>query len=52
VAAALSLLLTGWISANLGHAKPHKAILRNLLGGLLAMVVTYLIGMLVGTNVA
>jgi len=51
-AAALSLALTGWISAKLGYAKPLTAILRNVIGGLLAMTVTYLIGLLVGTHVA
>lgn len=51
LAAALSLGLTGWISARLGGAKPTTAILRNIIGGLLAMGVTYLIGVLVGTQV-
>ena len=51
VAAALSLALTGWISAALGHAKPRTAILRNVIGGLLAMTITYLIGLLVGTQI-
>ena len=50
-AAALSLGLTGWISARLGHARPRTAIARNVLGGLLAMAVTYLIGAAVGTHV-
>ena len=52
VAAVVSLALTGYISAKLGHAKPHIAILRNIAGGLLAMAVTYAIGALVGTHVA
>jgi len=51
-AAALSLALTGWISAWLGHSSAGVAIARNVIGGSLAMVVTYLIGMLVGTHVA
>jgi len=51
VAAALALALTGWISAKLGQAIPHVAILRNIGGGLLAMAVTYAIGALVGTHV-
>jgi VIT1/CCC1 family predicted Fe2+/Mn2+ transporter len=51
VAAALALALTGWISARLGYAKPHVAIMRNVIGGLLAMVITYAIGALVGTHI-
>ncbi|MDR0783727.1 MAG: VIT family protein [Propionibacteriaceae bacterium] len=50
-AATLSLALTGLISAKLGYAKPYKAIGRNVFGGLLAMTITYLIGILVGTQV-
>ena len=52
VAAALALALTGWISAKLGDAVMRTAILRNVLGGLLAMGVTYAIGALVGTQIA
>ena len=52
VAAALALILTGWISAHLGEASKGTAILRNVGGGLLAMAVTYAIGALVGTHVA
>ncbi|MCL1838279.1 MAG: VIT family protein [Propionibacteriaceae bacterium] len=51
VAAGLALALTGWISARLGYAKPHVAIMRNVIGGLLAMIVTYAIGTLVGTHI-
>jgi len=51
VAAAVALALTGWISAWLGGAKRLTAIVRNVVGGLLAMAVTYLIGALVGTHV-
>ena len=50
-AATLSLGLTGLISATLGQAHPRTAILRNVIGGLLAMGITYLIGILVGTHV-
>ncbi|MCL2423119.1 MAG: VIT family protein [Micrococcales bacterium] len=52
VAAALSLALTGWISARLGQAVTRVAITRNVVGGLLAMAVTFLIGALLGTQVA
>ena len=51
LAGAASLSLTGWISSKLGRAAPGIAILRNVLGGLLAMAVTYLIGNLVGSQI-
>jgi len=51
-AAALSLALTGWISARLGHSTTGAAIARNVVGGLLAMTITYVIGMLMGTHIA
>ena len=47
----LALAGTGWISANLGASAPGRAVLRNVSGGLLAMLVTYLIGSLVGTQI-
>lgn len=48
VAVILALALTGWISARLGSAGLLKALRRNVLGGALAMAVTYGIGVLVG----
>jgi len=51
VASGLALALTGWISAKLGQAVPHVAVLRNVAGGLLAMGVTYAIGALIGTQI-
>jgi len=51
-AAAVALALTGWVSAWLGQAKIGIAVARNVVGGLLAMGVTYLIGSLVGTHLA
>ena len=51
VAVVLALAGTGWASAKLGSSPPAKAVLRNVAGGLLAMVVTYLIGSLVGTQI-
>lgn len=47
---ACALLLTGWVSARLGLSPRLPAMLRNLVGGLLAMGVTYGIGTLVGTH--
>ena len=48
---AAALVLTGYVSARLGEADTRRAMLRNVGGGLLAMVVTYLIGQVVGTQV-
>lgn len=43
-----ALVLTGWGSARLGGASVRRAILRNAVGGALAMAVTYLTGSLLG----
>ncbi len=48
VAVAFSLGLTGVVSARLGHNHWTRPVLRNVLGGLVAMAVTYGIGTLVG----
>jgi VIT1/CCC1 family predicted Fe2+/Mn2+ transporter len=50
LAVVAALALTGWGSARLGQAPPRPAIVRNVLGGILAMAVTYGIGALVGTQ--
>jgi vacuolar iron transporter family protein len=44
----LALVITGAVSAGLGGAPKHRAVLRNFVGGGLALAVTYLIGHLVG----
>jgi vacuolar iron transporter family protein len=49
VAVALSLTLTGLLSARLGHAHWLRPVLRNVLGGALAMALTYGVGTLAGT---
>ncbi|MFJ2778459.1 MULTISPECIES: VIT family protein [unclassified Kitasatospora] len=47
VAAVLvALTLSGWVSARLGGAGPGRAVLRNIVGGVLAMAVTYSGGVL------
>ena len=51
VAVVVALALTGWGSARLGEAPTRPAVLRNVAGGVLAMLVTYGIGALVGTQV-
>jgi VIT1/CCC1 family predicted Fe2+/Mn2+ transporter len=47
----LALVITGTVSARLGGAPKHLAALRNLVGGALALAVTYLIGHLVGAAI-
>ncbi|SDO58037.1 Predicted Fe2+/Mn2+ transporter, VIT1/CCC1 family [Pedococcus dokdonensis] len=51
VSVVVALAFTGWGSARLGQAPVRPAVLRNVAGGVLAMVVTYGIGALVGTQV-
>jgi VIT1/CCC1 family predicted Fe2+/Mn2+ transporter len=51
VAVILSLGLTGYVAAQIGGAKPMRAIIRNVLVSLLTMGVTYGIGMLVGGGI-
>ncbi|KAJ1684588.1 hypothetical protein LUZ63_020343 [Rhynchospora breviuscula] len=48
VAVALALALTGLLSATSGGASRRRAVVRNVVGGLLAMLVTYGVGGLVG----
>ncbi|MFF3905553.1 VIT family protein [Streptomyces sp. NPDC001848] len=43
-----ALVITGWTSARLGAAKPGRAVARNVLGGALAMGITYAAGTLLG----
>jgi vacuolar iron transporter family protein len=47
----VALALTGWVSARLGESPVARAVARNVGGGLLAMVVTYLVGSLFGTQI-
>ncbi len=51
VAVTLALALTGWLSARTGDAPRLPAIVRNIIGGLLAMAITYAIGTLVGAHI-
>ena len=45
----VALMITGFASARLGGAPVLRAVLRNVIGGAVAMVITYLIGMVAGT---
>jgi VIT1/CCC1 family predicted Fe2+/Mn2+ transporter len=49
VTVAVALMLTGVLSARLGHAHWLRPVLRNVLGGALAMALTYGVGTLAGT---
>jgi VIT1/CCC1 family predicted Fe2+/Mn2+ transporter len=49
VAVAVALVLTGLLSARLGYAPTRTAIVRNVLGGVFAMAVTFGIGSLLGS---
>ncbi len=51
VAVVLALMGTGLLSARLGEADARRATVRVVAGGVLAMIVTYGIGALVGTQV-
>ncbi|MFE9766236.1 VIT family protein [Streptomyces sp. NPDC005808] len=45
-----ALVVTGWVSADLGAADARRAVLRNMGGGALAMAVTYGAGALLGAT--
>jgi VIT1/CCC1 family predicted Fe2+/Mn2+ transporter len=51
VSVLVALALTGWASARFGYGPARRAVVRNVLGGLFAMAVTYGIGSLLGTHV-
>lgn len=50
-AVTVALGITGFISAHLGNAPKFRPTLRNVVGGLIAMGVTYLIGAAVGMHI-
>jgi VIT1/CCC1 family predicted Fe2+/Mn2+ transporter len=47
----VALAITGWLSAWIGGSPRGRAVLRVVLGGALALVVTWAIGALLGTAV-
>jgi VIT1/CCC1 family predicted Fe2+/Mn2+ transporter len=51
VVVVVALAFTGWASARFGYGPTRKAIVRNTAGGLFAMLATYGIGALVGTQI-
>ena len=48
----IALAITGWVSSRLGGADPKRAVGRVVVGGAIAMAITYLIGHLFGGVVA
>ena len=48
VAVLVALVITGWLSAHLGSSPKPRAIARIVIGGILALAVTYVIGALIG----
>ena len=52
VAVIIGLFLTGYLSAKFGGSNKRAAVLRVIVGGIAAMVVTYMIGRLFGTAVS
>lgn len=51
VSVILALLVTGFISARLGGAGKRRAMVRVLIGGLVALAITHVVGLLFGTAV-
>lgn len=51
VAVLLALMLTGSVSAGLGGAPRRPAVIRNIVGGVLALAITYALGHLVGAAI-
>lgn len=49
IATLIALALTGWIAAKVGDANPVRASLRVVIGGALALGITFMIGSLLGS---
>lgn len=52
LAVLLALFATGYLSADVGGASKRRAIIRIVIGGVLAMAITYFVGTMFGTSVA
>jgi VIT1/CCC1 family predicted Fe2+/Mn2+ transporter len=52
VAVGIALLVVGYFSASVGGASRRRAMARVLIGGILAMAITYGVGFIFGTNVS
>lgn len=51
IAVIIALAVTGFLSAQAGGASKTRAIIRVLIGGIVAMVVTYVVGMIFGAKI-
>jgi VIT1/CCC1 family predicted Fe2+/Mn2+ transporter len=51
VAVLIAMALTGFISARLGRTPVLRSVLRNVGGGVLAIVITYGVGKIAGTQI-
>ena len=47
-----ALVLTGWASARLGYGSTRASVVRNVLGGAVAMAVTYGVGSVIDTQIS
>lgn len=52
IAVLFALYLTGYMSASVGGASKRRAIMRVVVGGTVAMIITYYVGVLFGTTIA
>lgn len=52
IAVVLALIIVGFVSAHVGNASKVRAMLRVVIGGVVAMLVTYGVGILFGATVA
>lgn len=50
IAVAVALIIVGYLSATAGKASRRRAVIRVVVGGLLAMTITYFVGVLFGTT--
>lgn len=50
VAVLCALVVTGWVGARLGDSPVRPSVLRNVVGGGLAMAITYAAGSLIGAS--
>jgi VIT1/CCC1 family predicted Fe2+/Mn2+ transporter len=51
VAVLIAMALTGFVSARLGRTPVGRSVLRNVVGGLLALAITYGVGKIAGTHI-
>ncbi len=47
----IALILTGYLSATAGNASRKRAVIRVVIGGLVAMAITYYVGVIFGSTI-